>query len=151
MHAPVRRYPPLEPPIERGGRDRGLRDRNYSPSPPPPKMRRAPPRSPPGLHEDIDSGPYPSSHRPGRGPNMRPDEWADPWMRGGMGPHHLGSRGGHRPFHNDGNTSRNGRADSLRSPPDVGEDGRPQRGRRTGGRRRSYSSGSSDKKEVANY
>ena len=145
MHGPVRRYPPLEPPLERN-----MRDRNYSPSPPPPKMRRAPPRSPPDMHDDIDSGAYPTGHRPNRPPNMRPDEWADPWMRGGpMGMHQTAGRGGHRHTEDNGplsqrqSSSRNGRNESLQSPTAVGEDGKVQRIPRAPGRRRSYSSGSS--------
>ena len=148
IHGPVRRYPPLEPPLDRGGRDRELRDRNYSPSPPPPKMRRAPPRSPPDMHDDIESGAYPVGHRTNRDPNMRPDEWADPWMRG---MHNTRGRGGHRGGHDGRNpsmpqrplTARNGRNDSLHDPSVTMDDGRPQRGGRTGSRRRSYSSGSS--------
>ena len=150
MHGPVRRYPPLEPPIERTGRDRELRDRNYSSSPPT-KLRRAPPRSPPGMHEDIDSGAYPIGHRTGRSTNTRPDEWADPWMRGGgMGMNHTSGRGGHRQQRENVTSidtrplpSRNGRNDGLQSPTFPVDEGRPQRPGRTSARRRSYSSGSS--------
>ena len=148
IHGPVRRYPPLEHQLDRGVRDRELRDRNYSPSPPPPKLRRAPPRSPPGMHDDIESGAYPVGHRANRDPNMRPDEWADPWMRG---MHNTRGRGGHRTARDGGNpsmpqrplTARNGRNDNLHAPPVTMDDGRPKRGGRTGSRRRSYSSGSS--------